>query len=79
MSRPQYEPAEKKTDMEEQGAFPKAPRERENLPPVKKGQKTQGEYKEVVRMHREKIKKVKAQPELNLAVGIKDNKKLKKK
>lgn len=73
---PQYEPAGKKTDMDEQEAFPAAPRERENL--WKKGQKTQREYKEVVRMHREKIRKVKAQSELNLAVGVKDNKKFKK-
>jgi len=42
----------------------------------KKGQATQGEYKEFVRMCREKIGKVKAQLEFNLAVGVKGNNKL---
>ena len=34
------------------------------------------EYKEVVRMCREKIRKAKAHSELNLADGVKENKKL---
>ena len=42
----------------------------------KKGQATQKEYKEVVKMCREKIRKAKAQLELNLAAGVKGNKKL---
>ena len=42
----------------------------------KKGQVKWGEYKEVVRMCREKIRKAKAQLELNLATGVKRNKKL---
>jgi len=40
----------------------------------KKGRATLGEYKEV-RMCRERIRKSKAQLELNLAVGVKENKK----
>ena len=42
----------------------------------KKGRATQKEYKEVVKMCREKIRKAKAQLELNLATGVKGNKKL---
>ena len=42
----------------------------------KKGWATQKEYKEVVKMCREKIRKAKAQLELNLAAGVKGNKKL---
>ena len=42
----------------------------------KKGWATQKEYKEVVKMCREKIRKAKAQLELNLATGVKRNKKL---
>ena len=42
----------------------------------KKGWTTRKEYKEVVKMCREKIRKAKAQLELNLAAGGKGNKKL---
>ena len=42
----------------------------------KKGRATRKEYKEVVKMCREKIRKAKAQLELNLAAGVKGNKKL---
>jgi len=42
----------------------------------KKGQATQKEYKEVVKMCREKIRQAKAQIELSLAAGVKRNKKL---
>ena len=42
----------------------------------KKEWATQKEYKDVVKMCREKIRKVKAQLELNLAAGVKRNKKL---
>ena len=42
----------------------------------KKRQATWKEYKEVVKMCREKIRKAKAQLELNLAAGVKENKKL---
>lgn len=45
---PQYEPAGKKTDMDEQGAFPKAPRERENLPPVEEGAVNLGRIKKLL-------------------------------
>ena len=42
----------------------------------KKRRATQKEYKEVVKMCREKIRKAKAQLELKLAAGVKGNKKL---
>jgi len=42
----------------------------------KKGWATWREYREVVMMNREKVRKAKAQLELNLAVGVKENKKL---
>ena len=42
----------------------------------KKGWVTQKEYKEVVKMCREKIRKAKAQLELNLATGVKRNRKI---
>ncbi|KAK4830657.1 hypothetical protein QYF61_012537 [Mycteria americana] len=41
----------------------------------KKGQATQEDYKDVVRLCREKIRRAKAQLELSLATAIKDNKK----
>ncbi|KAK4810586.1 hypothetical protein QYF61_007323 [Mycteria americana] len=41
----------------------------------KEGQATQEEYKDVVRLCNEKIRRAKAQQELNLATSIKDNKK----
>src|SRR5699024_8753945 len=41
----------------------------------KKGRANRKEYKEVVKMCREKIRKAKAQLELNLAAGVKGNKK----
>ncbi|KAK1212035.1 LIN1 transcriptase, partial [Pygoscelis papua] len=41
----------------------------------KKGQATQEDYKDVVRLCREKIRRAKAQLELNLATAAKDNKK----
>ena len=41
----------------------------------KKGQATQEDYKDVVRLCREKIRRAKAQLELNLATAVKDNKK----
>ena len=44
--------------------------------PWKKGRETQGYYKEVVRICREKIRKAKAQLELNLDTVVKENKKL---
>ncbi|GAB0210066.1 hypothetical protein GRJ2_003472400 [Grus japonensis] len=40
----------------------------------KKGQATQEDYKDVMRLCREKIRKAKAQLELNLATAVKDNK-----
>ena len=41
----------------------------------KKGQATQEDYMDVVRLCREKIRRAKAQPELNLATAVKDSKK----
>ncbi|KAK4825063.1 hypothetical protein QYF61_023067 [Mycteria americana] len=41
----------------------------------KKGQETQEDYKDVVRLCREKIRRAKAQLELNLATALKDNNK----
>ena len=41
-----------------------------------KEQATWGEYKEVVSMYREKIRKAKVQLELNLAVEVKEKKKI---
>ena len=41
----------------------------------KKGRATQKEYREVVKMCREKIRKAKAQLELNLATGVERYKK----
>ncbi|KAF1449307.1 hypothetical protein FQV21_0007288, partial [Spheniscus demersus] len=41
----------------------------------KKGQATQGEYRDLVRSCREEMRKAKAQLELNLAAVVKDNKK----
>ena len=41
----------------------------------KKGWETQGEYKEVVRICGEKIRKAKVQLELNVAIVVKGNKK----
>ena len=42
----------------------------------KKRRTTQKEYKEVVKMCREKIRKAKARLELNLAAGVRRNKKI---
>ncbi|KAK4827846.1 LOW QUALITY PROTEIN: hypothetical protein QYF61_021983 [Mycteria americana] len=41
----------------------------------KKGQATQEDYKDVVRLCREKIRRTKAQLEINMATAVKDNKK----
>jgi len=41
----------------------------------KRGQATHEDYKYVVNLHREKIRKAKAQLELNMAIKVKDNKK----
>jgi len=41
----------------------------------KKGQATQEHYKEVMRLCREKIRRAKAQLELNLTTAVKDSKK----
>ena len=67
-------PAGKKTSMDKQGAILEAPGEKRIYLLWKKGRVTQKEYREV-KMCREKIRKAKAQLELNLAAGVKRNKK----
>ena len=64
--------------MDEQGAFPEAPGEKKKRIFLlwKKGQEIQGEYKEVVRICKEIIRRAKAELELNLTIGVKENKKL---
>ena len=42
----------------------------------KKGRATQEDYKDVMRLCREKIRRAKAQQEINLATAVKDNKKM---
>jgi len=42
----------------------------------KKGQATQEDYKDIMRLCREKVRRAKAQLELSLAIAIKDNKKM---
>lgn len=49
-------------------------REKKNLLSLKKDQVTQENYKDVVRLCREKVKRAKAQLELNLATARYDNK-----
>ena len=56
--------------MSEQETFAESLGEKE----WKKGQATWGEYKEVARICREKIRKAKAQHKLNLVTVVKDNK-----
>jgi len=58
--------------VDEQRAFPEAPGEKENLHPVEEGMDSLGRVQR--RKCREKIRKSKAQLELNLAVGVKENK-----
>lgn len=70
---PQDELAGKKTGVDEQGAFPESPGRAFHLL-WQKGWATLGECQEVVRMCSEKIRKAKAQLELSLAAGVKDNK-----
>jgi len=43
--------------------------------PLKKGQATQEDYKDIVKLYREKVRRAKAQLEHLLATAIKDNKK----
>ncbi|PKU36300.1 rna-directed dna polymerase from mobile element jockey-like [Limosa lapponica baueri] len=57
----------------EQGAFDGKKRRVYHL--WKKGQATQEEYRDLMKLYREKIRKAKAQLELNLANDIRDNKK----
>lgn len=63
------EPAGKKTGLAEQGAF--AGVQGRN----KKRLKTQEEYKDVVKLCRKKIIKLKVQLEFNLGTAVRDNKK----
>ncbi|KAK4816346.1 hypothetical protein QYF61_015660 [Mycteria americana] len=54
---------------------PHVPKKRRVYHFWKKGQATQEEYKDLVKSCREKIRKAKAQLELNLATAVRDNKK----
>jgi len=42
----------------------------------KNGQSTQEDYKDIMRLCREKVRRAKAQLELSLATAVKDNKKM---
>ena len=72
---PKDELAGKKTILAEQRALAGTQEKKESLRPSEEGQATQEDYKDVVRLCREKIRRAKAQLELNLATAIKDNKK----
>ena len=65
----------KKTRLAKKRALAKLREKRRVYDLWKKGQATQEDYKDVVRLYREKIRRAKAQLELNLATAIKDNKK----
>lgn len=62
--------------MDEQGAFPEAPGEKESSFFGRRDRQLGGEYYRAVRMCREKIRKAEAHLELNLAVRVKENKNL---
>ncbi|KAK4826807.1 hypothetical protein QYF61_011615 [Mycteria americana] len=67
------EPAGKKTGLAEQKALA-GPQEKGRVYDLwKKGQATQEDYKDVVRLCREKIRRAKAQLELNLATAVDDS------
>ncbi|GAB0184205.1 mitochondrial enolase superfamily member 1 [Grus japonensis] len=68
--------AGKKTSLAEQRALAGTQGKNPAYDLGKKGQATQEDYKDVVRLCREQIRRAKAQLELNLATAIKDNKKL---
>ncbi|GAB0180778.1 hypothetical protein GRJ2_000543100 [Grus japonensis] len=72
---PKDKPAGKKTGLAEQRALAGTRKKRRVYDLWKKGQATQEDYKDVLRLCREKIRKTKAQLELNLATAIKENKK----
>ncbi|KAK4826796.1 hypothetical protein QYF61_011604, partial [Mycteria americana] len=72
---PKDEPAGKKTGLAEQKALAGIQEKGRVYDLWKKGQATQEDYKDVVRLCREKIRRAKAQLEFNLATAINDNKK----
>lgn len=65
----------KKDDLAKQRALPEIRKKRKVSGLWKEGQVTQDNYKDFVRLHRVKIRKVKVQLGLNLATDMKDNKK----
>jgi len=74
---PQGEPARKTTDLAEQGALAGTRVKNRRVYHLwKKGQATQKEYKGLVRLCREEIRKAKAQLEIRLATVARDNKKM---
>ena len=58
--------AGREEDLAEQRALAGSQEKKESLWPLEEGQTTQGDYKDVVRLCRVKIRKAKAQLELNL-------------
>jgi len=60
--------------MDEQETLTEAPGEKESLVPVEEGTATRRGYKEVVRICREKTRKVKAQLEISPAIVVKEQK-----
>jgi len=65
----------KKTGLAEQRALAGTQAKKRFYDLWKKGQATQEDYKDVMKLHREKIRRAKAQLDLNLATAEKDNKK----
>ncbi|KAK4812034.1 hypothetical protein QYF61_026172 [Mycteria americana] len=72
---PKDKPAGKKTGLAEQRALAGTQEKRRVYDLWKKGQATQEDYKDAMRLYREKIRRAKAQLEPNLATAVKDNKK----
>lgn len=73
---PTDEPEETKTSMEKQRVFPEAPGEKGNLPPVEERMSNSRRVQRSCYYVQRENWKGRAQLELNLPVGIKENKKL---
>ena len=70
------EPAGKKTSLAEQSFGWNSGKKRRVYDLWKKGLATHEDYKSVMRLCMEKIRRAKAQLEINLATAVKDNKKM---
>jgi len=68
-------PVGKQTGLAEQRALAELRKKRRVYALWKKGQPTHKDYKDIVRLCREKVRRAKAQLELSLGTAIKDNKK----